>query len=1556
MRRNMYRCFALLLAALLVFGGLPVGVLAGGGVEYEECKPAAEMLSPAPETGKVTSVSSVSSVETEVPLQMVPFSTLATAPQGLPDMGATLPNRRLTPTERTNWIASYQMLGNAFTFELETARLINEVRLRYGLSPVRLDETLLRAARFHSQTMAQLNTLSHNAGPYADVPGAWSGASRNVAEAFGARLRWDGGNGASGHSTPQALVSGWLRSTGHHRFLVSHEHTYIGTGSHTGGPPANRFHYLFMSDRQSDFIGTLHSVHFDLAGGSADGSTENVVRTSNQPAVIGATNVPVPTRAFHRFDGWQENGTGPFLSAAQVGASTTTNSFRTFRAVWTGISLNATGTQTFSPAVIGYGAQTARSVIVTNSGTQRTGNLSVALSGTDADSFVLSRTNLACIPADMTHVFTVVPRTGLAARTHTATVTVYGDNVYPRSFDVRFVVHPSGSTLPFGISLSTTGTLTLPSVVHGYGEQQAHNVTITNMGSLATGNLPVTLSGPDASHFRIDDVFSSRTLSTIPANGTGSFTIRPLTGLTPRTYTATVTISNANVGVHAFDISFTVGVGPDLQISLNATGTHTFPAMPEGAGVPVARSVTVTNTGAQESRPLTVTLSGLNADSFALSETYFESIPTGGTTRTFTVVPRANLAPGTHLATVTVANTQVGPHSFDVVFTVIPPPTWGISLTPTGTHTFLAVMEGYSAQTAHTRTVTNTGNQATGALSVALSGPNTDAFTLSRTAIPSLAEGATATFTVVPRTGLAPGTYTATVTVSSDHANVVPQSFQVSFTVTAAPTWGISLTPTGTHTFPAATEGYGPQAAHTRTVTNTGNQPTGPLTVSLSGDTGSFQLSTGTLPTIPASGTQTFTVVPRTGLAPGTYTATVTVSGARYDVVASFQVSFTVEPTPTWGISLNTAGTHTFPTAVQGYSMQAARTVLVTNTADFATGPLTVALSGPNETSFELSTTTLDSIPVGSTTRSFTVVPRIGLTPGLHTATVTVSSPNPELEPRSFVVSFTVLPQTWGISLDTTGTHTFPAAAEGYIELPWHPVTVANTGNQMTGTLVVQLSGTHADSFTLSRTSTPSIPAGESLVFTVTPQAGLPVGTHTATVTVSGSADIEPQSFNVSFTVTARTWGISLGTTGTHVFGAQTQGYGVQAWHSTLITNTGNQATGAITVALSGANPNRFEFDITTLESISPDAGRHLHVRPVTGLAPGTYTATVTVSGAYTEPQSFNVSFTVTPAPLFVPVTAINKTSALTVETDTPLSLGATVLPANATNRTILWGTTSPGATIQNGVLTATAPGPVTVTATIPDGTAVGRPFVATFTIIVTAPPATQPPVYPAYMFGNAQNQFLPLANINRAEVAAILVRTMIEDFKPGTLPEGMEDGFDAFHDVPAESWFYYYVAWAYNEGLVTGDRGRFLPRNPITRQELAAMLARTLDEYETEAGDMPFPDTASISSWADHFVYTVFKQGWMLGDGQGNFRPGANINRAEVATAVNRILGRVDSNAAFAAIDDVVNPENIRDFPDVAAGNWFFAAVVGATNDHYLTRDESGTITQKHIFPRPVN
>ena len=109
------------------------------------------------------------------------------------------------------------------------------------------------------------------------------------------------------------------------------------------------------------------------------------------------------------------------------------------------ISLDQSGTVDFGSKEAEYSAAPdAKTITITNNGTAATGALTISLSGTNASSFTLSKSSITDIAAAGTDTFTVQPKTGLAVGTYTATVTVSGESVTSKSFDVKFVVTAKG--------------------------------------------------------------------------------------------------------------------------------------------------------------------------------------------------------------------------------------------------------------------------------------------------------------------------------------------------------------------------------------------------------------------------------------------------------------------------------------------------------------------------------------------------------------------------------------------------------------------------------------------------------------------------------------------------------------------------------------------------------------------------------------------------------------------------------------------------------------------------------------------------------------------------------------------------------------------------------------------------------------------------------------------------------------------------------------------------------------------------------------------------------
>lgn len=401
------------------------------------------------------------------------------------------------------------------------------------------------------------------------------------------------------------------------------------------------------------------------------------------------------------------------------------------------------------------------------------------------------------------------------------------------------------------------------------------------------------------------------------------------------------------------------------KLEITYSGSNKIMA-PEGYTDAPSVTYTVTNTGSKATGALTITCSETN---FVPSVTELDPLEPGESA-TFTVKPKPDLAASGSLpygafVVVTDETDSSIAESATISFTVA---SYSIALTKTKKYTFPDAIVGYDAQDALTVTVRNSGNQPTGSLSVALSGSGSDKFELSKTEIDSIEErNETATFTVTPKDGLAPGTYEATVTVSGENVSSVSRT--VTFTVKPKPVYTIALSQTDAHTFPDANEGYGAQDALTVTVSNTGNQPTGDLSVSVSGS--DFTLSTSTISSIAVDGSATsFTVAPREGLDVGTYEATVTVTGGN-DIRASFNVSFTVNsstPTSIDGASVRigkaVGGDVVVTVELDGKVLVAEKDYTFTSRTDASTGLISVTVTGNNARNyFGEVTKTLDHVP-----------------------------------------------------------------------------------------------------------------------------------------------------------------------------------------------------------------------------------------------------------------------------------------------------------------------------------------------------------------------------------------------------------------------------------------------------------------------------------------------------------------------------------------------------------------------------------------------------------------
>lgn len=107
-------------------------------------------------------------------------------------------------------------------YENEVIRLVNDIRVKNGLSRLEADWELSRVARYKSQDMKDNNYFSHTSPVY--------GSPFNMMKNFGISYRSAAENIAKGQRTPQAVVNAWMNSAGHRANILNASFSRIGVG------------------------------------------------------------------------------------------------------------------------------------------------------------------------------------------------------------------------------------------------------------------------------------------------------------------------------------------------------------------------------------------------------------------------------------------------------------------------------------------------------------------------------------------------------------------------------------------------------------------------------------------------------------------------------------------------------------------------------------------------------------------------------------------------------------------------------------------------------------------------------------------------------------------------------------------------------------------------------------------------------------------------------------------------------------------------------------------------------------------------------------------------------------------------------------------------------------------------------------------------------------------------------------------------------------------------------------------------------------------------------
>ncbi|MCL2164195.1 MAG: S-layer homology domain-containing protein [Oscillospiraceae bacterium] len=513
----------------------------------------------------------------------------------------------------------------------------------------------------------------------------------------------------------------------------------------------------------------------------------------------------------------------------------------------------------------------------------------------------------------------------------------------------------------------------------------------------------------------------------------------------------------------------------------------------------------------------------------------------------------------------------------------------------------------------------------------------------------------------------------------------------------------------------------------------------------------------------------------------------------------------------------------------------------------------------------------------------------------------------------------------------------------------------------------------------------------------------VPIGSgYTITVThplvnggdeyVLSSVSAEPTGTSKSFNIVDIHEEITLSESGTYSFTSSLPGYTSVTPRLVTVSNAGTLATGALTIALSGANKDDFILSKTSLPGIPISGNDSFTVTPRAGLALGNYEATVTVAdagaggAAGVGAKSFIVRFyvgvvTTTTTTSTTTTTATTATTGTTTTSDTTTTGGTVTTDASTTytGETTLSGlTTTTGTTTTTRTTTSrsttttrrtTTTSRTTTTYSYQYGAATASPTptptaTPTPTPTTTPAPTTQPVAYTyslmldiepdywaaefidglvalgivdGYPMGDGTVEFRPENPITRAEMAKLLVVTkkldLIDDYDGSRFAD-----WDSVAD-----WAKPYIAAAIEGGVMVGsnegDGIYILAEDFIIREQMIAMAVRSLGiEIPIDAGSY-VTDFDAVSDWAKDYVAFAVEKEMINIDEALNVKPIDEAARAEAAMILYKLIQYLEEGGATLGVQGSGVTQSGENGAGTGAGTQTDEGEDGAQYDEYGNR-----------------
>lgn len=227
-------------------------------------------------------------------------------------------------------------------------------------------------------------------------------------------------------------------------------------------------------------------------------------------------------------------------------------------------------------------------------------------------------------------------------------------------------------------------------------------------------------------------------------------------------------------------------------------------------------------------------------------------------------------------------------------------------------------------------------------------------------------------------------------------------------------------------------------------------------------------------------------------------------------------------------------------------------------------------------------------------------------------------------------------------------------------------------------------------------------------------------------------------------------------------------------------------------------------------------------------------------------------------------------------------------------------------------------------------------------------------------LHGYPEGDFRPEQPVTRNEFFKMVV--LVGGLAP------LDTATATFTDVPVGHWAHPYVERAVaGRILVPSDYGARLNGDGyITRREVAVAVVRARgleDEAERLRGsELPYTDTDTQPDWARGYLAVAYREGLMIGDPEGTFRPASPLDRGEAA-AVTARLGRMGGPSIYlayppegaAAGDRVLALGSARVFEATVRARLRVGGVEVASNCATATEGGPGWGVFGLMLPRPA-